>query len=170
MDIRIETISIDDVMKYNEIRYNTNNHWDDDIMPVDYKEATQQTKTSKWIDAFKTYKLVTIDLTSARASWMLQAFSIGKHTKKFPHTYDNELEMLEAYLNETSCEVIFDGKPYFIRTEDVSLKAGQHGVGPYTDIRSVLESLVTCVHDHLPIKPTSKSIKVYVIPWVELSG
>jgi hypothetical protein len=170
MNIIIESVCIDDVFNLDGIRYNTNNVYHNGIRPSDYEEVKSQTETSKWIDAFKSYKLITIDLTSPRASWMLEAATMGRHTKLFPHAFDDELETLETHLNQTGCDTIFDGKPYFIRTENVSLKAGQHGVGPYTKLKPVIESLVTCVEGHTPICPETKEIKLYVIPWVELDS
>ena len=57
---------------------------------------------------------------------------------------------------------IFDGTKYFIRTENVSLKEGVHGIGPYTDLKSIIESIVTCRLDHSPLYEDTTKITLYL--------
>lgn len=131
-----ETVPIRDVLDLDKVRYNTNNHWTDGAPPADYSAIMEQTRTSKWIDGvdYKPYKKMSIDLKSPAAAWMLDAFSIGVHTGQFPKAYEDELDMyLEANNHHRD---IFDGSQFFVRTEDVSLKGGQHGAGPYASLVS----------------------------------
>lgn len=58
---------------------------------------------------------------------------------------------------------------WFVRTENVSLKCGQHGIGPYTNMNQVIESLVTCIASHTPKFFEEEKITLYFIPWVELN-
>jgi hypothetical protein len=50
----------------------------------------------------------------------------------------------------------------------VSLKDGQHGVGPYDNIEMIIDSLATCIFGHTPISFDTKSIVLYLIPWVDI--
>ena len=48
-----------------------------------------------------------------------------------------------------------------------SLKSGIHGPGPYTDIRMVLESIITANANHTPLAEVheGKALKLYFLPW-----
>jgi hypothetical protein len=118
MTILIKPISIDDVLANDRKLYNTNNHWNDDIRPIDYDVVLAKTNTNKWIDQFKDYKKIIID-TKQDLYWMKKAYEIGSKTKRFPHMYDDELEdMICKYRH---LDEIFTGQntEYFIRTENV---------------------------------------------------
>jgi len=159
MTIIIKLISIDDVLKYDRVKFNTNNHWDNNIRPENYDDVISQTHTDKWINQFKDYKKIIID-TKQDLYWMKQAYEIGSKTKRFPHMYDDELEdMIKKYKH---LDNIFNGTEYFIRTNNVSLKEGVHGVGPYTDFKSIIESIVTCRLGHSPLKEETTSITLYL--------
>lgn len=163
--IIVQRIPLEDVIAHDKCRYNTNNHWTDGVPPSDYTNVCEQTYTSRWIDGVKTYKTINVDMNNPLARWMHQAFRMGVHTGKFPRAFEDELE---SYILSNQYPDIFDGSKYFVRTDIVSLKGGQHGAGPYTDFRSVLESLVTCHMSHTPIQDRTESIKLYLIPWVEI--
>lgn len=65
------------------------------------------------------------------------------YTNKWIDKWNDESEdMSERYTKKYG--KIFDGKSYFIRTDNVSLKEGKHGVGPYKDFKTIIESIVTC--------------------------
>ena len=62
-------------------------------------------------------------------------------------------------------------EPVFVRTENVSLKNGQHGVGPYNNFKMILQSLVSCTYNHTPFNldkigkseiPEDNIIKLYL--------
>ena len=113
MNITIKPISIDDVLAYDRIRYNTNNHRVNNIRPENYDDYIKNTHTDKWIDQFKEYTKIIID-TKQDINWMKQAFQIGSQTKRFPHLYDDELEdMCNRY---KKYDYIFQEDSYFIRT------------------------------------------------------
>ena len=165
MNITIKPISLDDVLANDKIRYNTNNHWENDKKPEDYDDYIKNTYTDKWIQQFKEYEKITID-TKHDINWMNKAFQIGSQTKRFPHSYDDELvDMSERYMKKYG--KIFDGKSYFIRTDNVSLKEGKHGVGPYKDFKSIIESIVTCRLGHTPLKEETTFITLYLIKFEE---
>ena len=58
-----------------------------------------------------------------------KASYISSQTERFTELYRDELnDFLDRHSNEY--KDIFNGIGYFVRTENVSLKCGQHGVGP----------------------------------------
>lgn len=154
----VKTVPYDDVMNDTTMRFNSHNHGD---KPEDYNEKSLQVY-------FSTYKHLkkhkAIDLPVEQ--WMLDAYEIGVITGKFPRNFSEELDEYcdrNSHLNKT-----FD-KPYFIRTEDVSLKTGCHGKKPYGNIRTIIESIVTCRFGHsVPIK-TSELLKLYLIEPVSIN-
>lgn len=139
MTIIIKPISLDDVMANDKVSYNTNNHWIDNNRPEDYDEVILQTYTNKWINQFRDYKKIILDVKK-ESYWIHQAYEIGSKTKRFPKMYQDELEdMINKY---KYLDKIFNGTEYFVRTENVSLKEGMHGIGPYKDLKSIIESIV----------------------------
>jgi hypothetical protein len=163
MTIIIRPISIDDVLANDKISYNTNNHWENNIRPDDYDEIIANGNTNKWIDKFRSYKKIIIN-TKQDLYWMKLAYEIGSKTGRFPHSYDDELEDIVSRYKHL--DEIFDGTEYFIRTENVSLKEGKHGIGPYKDFKSIIESIVTTRLGHSPIKEETTEITLYLCEFI----
>jgi hypothetical protein len=159
MTIIIRPISIDDVLANDKISYNTNNHWENNIRPEDYDEIIANGNTNKWIDKFRSYKKIIIN-TKQDLYWMKLAYEIGSKTGRFPHSFDDELEDIVSRYKHL--DEIFDGTEYFIRTENVSLKEGKHGIGPYKDFKSIIESIVTTRLGHSPLKEETTEITLYL--------
>ena len=162
MDIVISKYDVDHVRANNKKLFNTNNHY---IMegidqPADYREVLDKGKTSNWIDKFRdNYCTITFDKGDLR--WMREALKIGCITGEFSKLYQEELEEIcKKY-------TIPEGK-WFVRSEYVSLKEGKHGIGPYTDIRSIIESIVTTVTCHMFFRDDDTSCIMYLINWLEI--
>jgi hypothetical protein len=83
---------------------------------------------------------------------------------QFPEAFEDELELLCEKL-PFDREIFASNTPYFVRSDNVSLKCGQHGVGPYTTFKQIIESLVTCSFSHTPIHSNTEQIALYLIPW-----
>ena len=49
----ITSISLDDIINYDKLKFNSNNHWINDKIPDNYDKILSLTNTSKWIDLFK---------------------------------------------------------------------------------------------------------------------
>lgn len=164
-DIVIQPINVEEVVALDKERYNTNNHWIDGIRPADYKEVLDTGEATHWIDFFKPgYKTLTIK--PRHLGWMKRACELGQQTKKFSRLFEDELEDLLAEHKEY--DSLFDGTEYFVRTKTVSLKCGQHGAGPYRDLRTIMESALTTAHGHSPIHVNTEELVFYLIPWVQL--
>jgi hypothetical protein len=166
MDIHIESVDVEDAILNNKIKYNTNNHYTESP-PLDYEEKSKQTETRNWIHLKANNLIATFDIDLKKYRWLIEANNMGMHTKTFPNAYKDELQcMLNDY------ESIPFHEPMFVRTEHVSLKCGQHGTGPYTNMLMIIESLVTCTPGHAPINPSMKEgdeiIKIYLLKWNEL--
>lgn len=163
INVVVEEIQVDDVVTNDKSKYNSNNHWTNDEMPEDYHTVLQCGEAKYWINHFKTFKKIAID--PKEFGWLIKANEIGKVTGRFSQTYADELEDLIASTNAD----MFDGSPFFVRTNTVSLKYGCHGVGPYYDLQSVIESAVTCIHGHAPIYPGIQELQFYLMEWVEIN-
>jgi hypothetical protein len=55
-----------------------------------------------------------------------------------------------------------------VRTQNVSLKYGQYGCGPYYDIKMIIKSLVTCKPSHSPIFNKLDPIHIYLFPYINI--
>ena len=149
----IQHICLDDVLS-GKFECNTNNHWIEP--PNDYKEILEKTNTRHWIDSFHD-NYQTITLHEYDLQWMSQAFKIGTITKRFPNMYKDQLQTKHQPLSQK----------YFVRTETASLKYGIHGVGPYTNLTDIIESMVTTTISHRCFNPNDKMCKIYLIPWID---
>jgi hypothetical protein len=168
----IEKISVEDVKEFDKIKYNTNNHWTNRIDPMglticdkpnDYNETIERGSTYHWIDKFRKFYTV-ININNSDLSWLKKASLIGNMTARFPNMYVDDLnDFLER--NSDLNELFSDNKQYFVRTDTVSLKYGMHGVGPYNNLKNIMESLVTSVGGHSPVNMETTSLKIYLLQW-----
>jgi len=161
----IASIPLDDVHAGNRKRYNTNNNWVNNEPPEDYDKVIAETRTSSWVDIFKEHYVV-VNIDADDVVWMKRAWNTGKLTIRFPHMYDDELE--EFLERKKDLEGIIGSRDWFVRTENVSMKNGKFGAGPYRDLRSIIISMVTSISGHSAFKHDTKSIKLYFFPWVEI--
>jgi hypothetical protein len=125
--------------------------------PHDYDERRKLTYTSHWIDKFHDiYHKITLDKDDLK--WMQNATEIGIHTKKFSHIYDDDLD-------QTCQKYQIPQGDWFIRTDKVSLKYGQHGIGPYNNLAHILESVVTSNNKHSCFDIDDNFLNIYFLPW-----
>ena len=157
----IQSISLDSVIEFNKIKFNTNNHWIDDVAPYDYREKIKKTYTNNWINEFHGNNYLTINIDDEyELNWMKKANEISIQTGKFTELYEDELKLfLQKY--EPQYEHIFNGTEYFVRSENVSMKYGQHKEGPYINLKQIIESLVSSISGHSAIYPDTTNIKLY---------
>jgi hypothetical protein len=168
-NIIIQTIDSNDALIYDKIKYNTNNHWINNKCPDDYNEVLNRSDTKYWIDKFKSYKL--IQIKPQYKKWLVDVSKLCSQLCKFSNLYEEELE--DLLFNHSEYNHLFDGRKYFVRCSNVSLKYGQYGVGPYFDLRMIIKSLVSCLDSHSPIKPkileNDLPFDIYLIEWVDLN-
>ena len=124
-----------------------------------------KSNTGNWIDAFHCdYKTITINKYNLK--WIKDAFKIGRHTGLFSKLFDEDLDdMLSEYKEQT--DKLFDGTKYFVRTEKVSLKYGQHKEGPYTNFQSIIESITTTIDGHTCFNDNDTECKIYLMKWLD---
>lgn len=161
----IEKVSLEDVLEHDKTKYNSNNHWTNNIKPSDYDEVCNKTNACYWIDKFKTYKKITIN--PKELSWLLECNKISEQTRRFSRQFDDELE--ELIHSHKHYNHYFDGTPYFVRGDNVSLKYGFYGVGPYYTLKQIIESSVSCLAGHSPIVK-NEPLNFYLIPWVKIDS
>lgn len=165
----IQKIDIDDVLQYPE-KYNSNNHWSKNengevVPPDDYKNKIKMSNTSHWIDRFRTnYKTITID-DPKDLNWMIAASKISSKTGKFTNLFADEMDNF-LKKNKNKYSEIFDGTGYFVKSEDVSFKYGQHGIGPYRTLEQIIQSVVSCIDGHKPLHDDTTVLKLYLLDWV----
>lgn len=158
---KIVPIELSDIKLFGDSKYNSNNHGN--VRPEDYLHVLSQSYTEKWINLFKPeYKKITID-NPHYIHLLKLADDIEKKTGKIPYIF---MEDIKPLLKEL--EHHFDGTNYFVRVNNVSLKYGLHGTGPYTNIKDIIESSITCMNGHSPIYPNVTKLDIYLLPWVNI--
>jgi hypothetical protein len=158
----IEEIDLEDILINGKEKYNSNNH-NKDITDEEYQNKLNKTYLPYWIDIFKdNYIVLNIDIPK----WFYDAHSIGIQTGKFSKIYEDELE--EYILKYKHFDEILR-KGYFIRTNKVSLKFGYHGCGPYYNMKQIIESILSGRKGHTCLDEDLKSLKIYLIDWVDIN-
>ena len=165
--MKVQCLSQNHVIMHDGELFNVNNLYNErnEEQPEDYQDRGLLTQTNKWIDTFHpdNYKTLTLDEEDLR--WMKKClYSIGCITRQFSHLYDDELEATCKKHQDNFPE----GGPWFIRSEPVSLKEGEHGVGPYTNLKEIIESMVSVGMGHTCFKPDSSECKLYFMEWREI--
>lgn len=170
--IKIKRFELNDVAAHSKIKYNVNNIWGRSNLdpnglggekgpPHDYELKRELCLTKLWINLFHdNVKIIVLD--NSDLCWIKEAFEIGSISGRFPKFYQEELEntcQKEEYKFP-------DQEGYFIRTDYVSLKDGIHGTGPYYDIKSVLESIVTSMPNHRCFNPQDTNCNIYLMKWI----
>lgn len=157
----IEPINIDDVIN-NPTKYNTSNHWPNNVKPDDYEKVSEMNYTKNWISMFKNeYITFTVD-NPYEIDWMKKAHQISRQTKKFSKLFEDELD---EFVKNNSLLITTKNIPYFVRCENVSLKYGEHGVGPYYSLKQIIQSAVSSSDGHTPIDGLTKELRFYLIPF-----
>lgn len=158
----VKRYNLTDVLVGNKTLFNVNNLWGINGKPDDYDSKQQLGNTCNWVDLFHN-NVPRLSLDKHDLEWIQEAFKIGCLTGRFPLMYEDELkDICEKYQHKYP-----SNKGYFIRTEHVSLKYGCHGTGPYKDIKSIIESIVTTTYGHACIKPDENNCNIYFIEWID---
>ncbi|MCA9750262.1 MAG: hypothetical protein KC414_14225, partial [Romboutsia sp.] len=165
--IKIKEISIEDVLANDKILYNVNNLWKDNNVankPEDYSDKLKSCNTKNWLYKFHDKASIhEIFISNKDIKWMKEASRIGQLTGDFPKMYAEELEDFCSNSNIIIPESN-NNKGWFIRSETVSLKNSKHGTGPYYDLKSIIESLVTSRCGHSCLDRDIMDITLYLIP------
>jgi len=172
MKFNIIRVSQDHVYENDGKLYNTNNLWvrQGSAKPNDYRDVIKRNNTRNWVNQninLSYNEVVKITLGTDATSWMLKAAETGMLSGRFYHFFDIELEKtLEKY--QHLFPNIKDNSPgWFVRVERVSLKEGQHGKGPYVNLKQVIESICSGVQGHECICPADnlEEFNIYFFPW-----
>lgn len=176
--IFIEGIHYDHVRQYNKRLYNFNNHWHLERRPVDYDQVIAKCNMSEWLFEFRTPgTYLTVELPIQ--GWIREANQLGQQTGQisllyyedlndYCTKYESRTEFAELFTQEALAKV---GGGYFVRSNSVSLKNGIHGPGPYTNLRKIVESLITCNSGHNPMSdspPDTQTLHLTLFPWLDI--
>ncbi len=135
---------------------NVNNIWPDDKKPADYDLVLKKTHFDAYIDRFhESYHTVSL---VAQKAWMTEASLLFRLTGTMSKLFEDELAALPEH-------AFLDGTPWFVRTDNVSLKTGLFGAGPYRTLRDIAIGAITSSASHDPLKGSGT---YYLLPWIEL--
>lgn len=169
----ITRVNQDHVLTHHKVLFNVNNLYGD-TKPADYHETNAKGNTHGWIDLFheNNYQTLTLDETDLR--WMKEAQKIGFVQRRFSKLHADELQMTcERHQKEMDQIRLVDPEGaktgWFIRSEAVSLKEGMHGVGPYTNLQQIIESMCTANPGHTCFQDADTECKLYFMKWVEIN-
>lgn len=166
MSYIIEKIEIDDVFKFDKLKYNSNNHWVNDKKPNDYIQVLEQAYLNKWIDKFRQYKLVIIS-NPQHIAWLKEVSQLCSITRRFSTLYEDDLDdILKMY---RQYDHLFEGNKYFVRCDNVSLKYSEFGNIPFTNLKDILKSCVTCQDTHTPITNELVELRIYLFEWININ-
>lgn len=168
VNYKIQPIILDEIVQYDKAKFNSNNHWVNDVRPEDYEHVLSQTNTSKWIDLFKPGTKQIKITNQIWIEWLKKANEISCQTGKFTKLFEDEIEIICGELNNMYPNMFNDGIGYFIRVNNVSLKYGEHKEGPYYSFRQIFESIVSSISGHSPIKNDSTELVIYFLNWVQI--
>ena len=163
-------IGIRNVEKNHKILYNVSNLYD--VRPSDYLQKLKETYVYKWIDRFpeRNYRVIMLDATDLE--WMKKAKTTSELRGTIPKIFQDEFVAIcrkyDPKISEIKKELGFDY--FFIRTDRVSLKDGKHGVGPYRDLHTIIESMITTPRGHAAFADEDESCTIYFLPWLELTN
>lgn len=142
----------------NDKEHNVNNIWRSG-KPDDYHDMLKKTFTKHWIDKFHDdYKKIIIP--KSELAWMKKAAESSRLTMRFPEIYREDFI---DYVN--SLGDVFNGKSYFVRAENVSLKTGSLGNKPYDNMKDVIMSAITSRYGHSPFDEDIDEQAFYLLPW-----
>lgn len=174
----IEGIHYDHAKQYNKRLYNSNNHWPLEQKPVNYDATIAKCNLTEWVTEFRqpgTYTIIDIPIQS----WIVEANRLGQQTGQISLLYYEDLkDYCLRYEQDPKYSILFTpealakvGGGYFVRSNSVSLKNGMHGAGPYTNLRKIIESLITCNAGHNPMsdyQPETRLLRLYLFPWLDI--
>lgn len=159
----IKRFSLVDVKENDKVLFNTSNHYKMDKRrpPDDYEEKSKQTNTSNWIERFHKDNYKTLQIEDRDLKCIKQAFNTFQLTERWPSIFDDDFEdAVKKYQKLTP-----EGK-CFIRTDEVSLKYGCYGAGPYSSFESILKSMITTIPGHQPF--IGDKCIIYFMKWLEM--
>ena len=62
-------------------------------MACNHPKTILMSSAEYWVDQFKNYNIIKIDLQTPLASWLRSANEIGVHTGDFPKSFEDELDL-----------------------------------------------------------------------------
>ena len=166
--ICFEQINLESVKKYGDTLYNSNNHWTNDTKPSDYFTEIEKFNTTHWVNKINRPHF-TIEINEETDLQFLSNLSfLGKISGKLSSLYYDDITTFVKKYEDKYSELFNNGTNYFVKCENVSLKYGHHGLIPYTNFRTIIESLITCPYGHTPIYSDTKNLTIYLFEWIEM--
>lgn len=174
--ITIKRLPLKDVTENNKILYNVNNLWvSDGQRPDDYDNILSKTHTKNWVHLISN-DIKYIEFDKDDCDWMIAALNayaimiiMGSNQLEAAGTISR---LYKTQINETvnkHAKKFPDGN-FFVRVERVSLKTGIHGSGPYDNLKSIIQSIITSTlgHECISITDDLEKFRVYLFEWKDI--
>ena len=176
---KIKPIALDDIVHHDKAKYNSNNHWVNGSRPANYDLVLSQTDTANWFHLFKPNTRQIKITNQTWIQWLKKANEISSQTGKFTALYEDEINIISNELDNLYPDIFNHNENnnqnqtinkigYFIRVNNVSLKYGEHKEGPYYSFRQILESVVSCIQTHTPLKDNTSELIIYFFDWIDI--
>lgn len=156
--IIIKKINLNDIIE-NPKNYNNNNNYIK--QPLNYKKYIDSFHTEKWINKFHNYKKIIIDKNDKNLLYEIFTLLQLTGNNRIPDIYNDDI-------NNIINKYKISGKNYFIRTNKTSLKTGIHGIGPYNNMKEIIESIVTCRYGHHSFDKSDDNIIIYLMNYLNM--
>ena len=157
----IEKFDSSYVTKNDQIKFNIENI---KPKPLDYDMKNNLCNLNNWIHKFNR-KFDTFTISKCDVEWLLKAQKLYQLNRKFSNIYNDEVN---DFINNYSKLLPSNSNnyKYFVRSEEVSLKYGIHGVGPYTSMQQIVESIMSTPYYHSCLHH-NKDCKIYLFNWID---
>lgn len=119
----------------------------------------EQTYLNKWINNFRQYKLITIS-NPVHIGLLKDMAKLCSVTRRFSTLYEDDLDDILKLYNQY--DYLFNGTRYFVRCDNVSLKYSEYGNIPFTNLKDILKSCVTCQDTHTPITNELVELNIFI--------
>jgi len=177
--ITITRFSKRHVSDNNGYLFNVNNSWadNDEAEPDDYYDVLRRTETKNWVAALKPDYLHYLDFDKEDTDWMLQALNGYAMMIMVMNTEPLQAavaisKLYKEQLDKTVAKHAAKFPPgnWFVRVERVSLKSGVHGAGPYTNLKNIIQSIITSKlgHECISLDDDLDDFRIYLFPWVTI--
>src|SRR5579883_2690020 len=165
MEYIITKISQEDVQNHRS-DYNSNNHKINGMMPNDYFDVMKSSYAHHWMYLKQNVKKMSIDMK--KHSWIKRANTIYNIKMSFPKMYQEEFDDCVKEYQKVVDELLDKSTKYFVRTDSVSLKYSEDGNVPFSDMKTILRSIITCIPKHTPTSEENDVMNLYFILWKDI--
>lgn len=165
-DVKIETLSLGEVLEHDRVKYNVNNLWADQ-RPHDYFERLDAIHARHWMPLLKP-EAQRLSIWPGELPWLKECARLCSQTGRWSGLFEDDMALLLA--RHADVDAVLQQRRWFVRSDTVSFKYGQHGAGPYSSLRQVIESAVSSLQGHTPLFNEATELNLWLVPWIDNIG